>query len=345
MTQRHTWVLSRRAFIAAEAKRCGDAIGRASAPILTLAPQPQSLRSDRDEPWSNQEEFLAILAHELRNPLMPIRCALEVIDNARGDILVVERAHAIVKRQFALMVQLLDDMLAAGAVANGKMVINKESVDLHSVLKSAVEAVKPLIDAKQHKLELLLPLTPVHLQADATKLTQIVTNLLTNAVKYTPAGGFIRLSAQRDGERGEVQVRVLDTGIGIAATQLHRIFDMFVRGNDPNAESCARAGHRARVGASAGDSAWRQHQCRIAMGRDLAQSSCLRCQVERGKRTTINLRSAPVLSVLSVARRYSSITRFLRHTSSSALNLSSADTCSSDSTSRKSDSRRDLTIV
>lgn len=229
-------------FIAAESKRCGDAMDRVWAPFLTLTPQPQGLRSVADEPWSNREEFLAILAHELRNPLMPIRCALEVIDNAPGNTLVVARAHAIVKRQFALMVRLLDDMLAAGAVASGTMGLNKESVDLHSVLKSAVEAVQPMIDAKQHKLELLLPLTPVHLQADETKLTQIVTNLLTNAVKYTPAGGLIRLSAQGDGERGEVQVRVLDTGIGIPPAELHRIFDMFVRVNDPNEASCAGLG-------------------------------------------------------------------------------------------------------
>jgi len=285
-------------FIAAEAKRYGDAMGRASAPFLALSTQPQSLRSAADEPWSSRGEFLAILAHELRNPLMPIRCALEVIDNARGDTLAVARAHAIVKRQFALMVRLLDDMLAAGAVANGQMVLNKESIDLHSVLKSAVEAVKPLIDAKQHKLELLLPLTPVHLQADGTKLTQIVTNLLTNAVKYTPAGGRIRLSAQGDGKRGEVQVRVLDTGIGIPPTELHRIFDMFVRVTDPNAESCVGLGiglALARHLATLHGGSISVHSAGPGLGSEFVLT--LPVEPERSA-STINLRSAPVLSAL-----------------------------------------------
>ena len=227
-------------FLVAEAERSGDAMRRGRAPSLRLALQAQSLRPVADEQWPNREEFLAILAHELRNPLMPIRCALEVIDNARGDPLVVERAHAIVKRQFAQMVRLLDDMLAAAA--HGSVVLHKESLDLRSVLNSAVEAVKSLIDAKQHKLELQLPLEPVPLQADGTKLTQIVINLLTNAVKYTPAGGLIRLSAQRDDERGEVQVRVMDTGIGIPAKELHRIFDMFVRVDESNPDSHAGLG-------------------------------------------------------------------------------------------------------
>jgi signal transduction histidine kinase len=134
------------------------------------------------------------------------------------------------------------------------------------------------------------------LQADAIKLTQIVTNLLTNAVKYTPAGGFIRLSAQRDGERGEVQVRVLDTGIGIVATQLHRIFDMFVRGNDPNAESCAGLG----IGLALARQLATLHGGSISVHSDgpgLGSEFVLTLPGERRERTTINVRSAPVLSV------------------------------------------------
>jgi two-component system, sensor histidine kinase len=140
------------------------------------------------------------------------------------------------------MVRLLDDMFDAAAIARGGIVVRKERIDLHGVLKCAVEAVKPLMDAKQHQFELLLPLTAVHLQADETKLTQIVTNLLTNAVKYTPSGGRIRVSAQGDGERGEVQVLVRDTGIGIPSAQIHRIFDMFARVEDGHAERCPGLG-------------------------------------------------------------------------------------------------------
>ena len=173
---------------------------------------------------------------------MPIRCALEVIENAKGDAAKVEQAYAIVKRQFAHMVRLLDDMFDEAAIARGGIVVRKERIDLHGVLKCAVEAVKPLMDAKQHQFELLLPLTAVHLQADGTKLTQIVTNLLTNAVKYTPSGGRIRVSAQGDGERGEVQVLVRDTGIGIPSGQIHRIFDRFARVEDGHAERCRGLG-------------------------------------------------------------------------------------------------------
>lgn len=221
---------------------CEEAFGPVRDLFFPLAKQLQSSRSVGDKSWRSKEEFLAILAHELRNPLMPIRCALEVIDRAKGDALAVERAYAIVKRQFAQMVRLLDDMLDAGSVAHGRIVLRKERIDLHAVLKSAVEAVNPLIDAKQHKLEVELPLTPVHLHADGVKLTQIVTNLLTNAAKYTPLGGRIRLSAQRDSELGEVRVRVLDTGIGIPAAELHRIFDMFARVDDAHAERCEGLG-------------------------------------------------------------------------------------------------------
>jgi signal transduction histidine kinase len=204
--------------------------------------QLQSSRSVGDKSWRSKEELMAILAHELRNPMMPIRCALEVIDRAKDDARAVARAYAIVKRQFAQMVRLLDDMLDAGSVAHGRIVLRKECIDLHGVLNSAVEAVKPLIDAKQHQLELELPLTPVHLHADGVKLIQIVTNLLTNAAKYTPSNGRIRLSAQRDSQRGEVWVRVLDTGIGIPAAQLHRIFDMFARVDDAHGECCEGLG-------------------------------------------------------------------------------------------------------
>ena len=98
------------------------------------------------------------------------------------------------------------------------------------------------MDAKHHSLELMLPLTPVHLQADETKLTQIITNLLTNAAKYTPSGGQIRLFAQEDAESGRVLVRVRDTGIGIPAAELHRIFDMFARVEDGNLQRSAGLG-------------------------------------------------------------------------------------------------------
>ena len=192
---------------------------------------PRGLGQDMDE-------FLAVLAHELRNPMMPIRCALEVISRAKGDAEAVDRAHAIIERQFAQMVRLLDDLFDVAKMASGKVSLRKEQTELNGALRSAVEAVQPLIAAKQHVLELALPLAPVHLDADRVRLTQIVTNLLTNAVKYTPTGGRIRLSACVDSQGGDVQVRVLDTGIGIPATELERIFEMFARVDGEGGKRC-----------------------------------------------------------------------------------------------------------
>ena len=285
-------------FLAAQAERCVDVLRRSLMPSLPCTPEPHGSRPIADAQWHSKDDFLAVLAHELRNPLMPIRCALAVIENAKGDAARVEQAYAIVKRQFAHMVRLLDDMFDAAAIARGGIVVRKERIDLHGVLKCAVEAVKPLMDAKQHQLELLLPLTAVHLQADETKLTQIVTNLLTNAVKYTPSGGRIRVSAQGDGERGEVQVLVRDTGIGIPSAQIHRIFDRFARLEDGHAERCRGLG----LGLALSRELASLHGGSITAHSDgpgLGSEFVLTLPVEGGSSaSTINLRSAPPLSVL-----------------------------------------------
>ena len=132
-------------FLAAQAERCVDALRRSVTPILPCTPEPHGSRPIADAQWHSKDEFLAVLAHELRNPLMPIRCALEVIENAKGDAARVEQAYAIVKRQFAHMVRLLDDMFDEAASRAAEIVVRKERIDLHGVLKCAVEAVKPLM--------------------------------------------------------------------------------------------------------------------------------------------------------------------------------------------------------
>ncbi|MGZ9075355.1 MAG: sensor histidine kinase, partial [Burkholderiaceae bacterium] len=143
-----------------------------------------------------------------------------------------------------------------------------------------------------------LPLAPLHLRADGTRLTQIICNLLTNAVKYTPAGGRIQLAAQEVHERSEVEVRVLDTGIGIPAAELHRIFDMFVRVNDLNAESCAGLG----IGLALARQLATLHGGSITAHSDgpgLGSEFVLTLPVAGGgSASAINLRSAPVLAVL-----------------------------------------------
>lgn len=290
------------------------------------------------DPERRKHEFLAVLAHELRNPMLPIQCALEVIGKASSGEPAIKQAHAIISRQFAQMVRLLDNMLDVSTMARGKLVLRKERIDLHEVLKSAVEAVRPLINQKQHELELMLPLAPLHLRADGTRLTQIICNLLTNAVKYTPAGGRIRLAAQEVHERSEVEVRVLDTGIGVAAAEVTHIFEMFARVDAEQAEPCGGLG----IG--------------LALSRELAarHGGSITVQSDgpgHGAEFILTLPAdatadgGPGTEVAQEARGYSSMTRFLRHTSSNARNLSRAETSSLDSTSKKSDSRRDLTIV
>jgi PAS domain S-box-containing protein len=174
-----------------------------------------------------KDEFLAILAHELRNPLAPLRNGLQVMKLAAGNPAAVEQARGMMERQLLQMVRLIDDLLDVSRITRGKLQLRKERVELASVVRSAVEGSRPLIEASGHQLTIILPPEPVHLDADPTRLAQVFGNLLTNAGKYTDRGGHIWLRAERHG--GEVVVSVRDTGIGIAAEHLPRVFEMFAQ--------------------------------------------------------------------------------------------------------------------
>jgi PAS domain S-box-containing protein len=171
-----------------------------------------------------KDEFIALLAHELRNPLAPIRNGLEVI-RLSNDRAVRERSQAMMDRQLAHMVRLIDDLLDVSRINRSKMELRRSRVTLSEVVASAVETARPLVDEAGHELTVSLPAATVRLDADLTRLSQVFSNLLTNSAKYTPRGGRIWLSA----ERGEavVVVSVRDTGIGIPAGSLGTIFDMF----------------------------------------------------------------------------------------------------------------------
>ncbi len=143
-----------------------------------------------------KDEFLAMLAHELRNPLAPIRNALQIMRLAAGDPAAVERALDVMERQAQQLVRLVDDLLDVTRIARGKIELRKEPVPLASVVESALETSRPLIKAAGHELIVSLPQEPVWLHADSARLAQVVSNLLNNAAKYTPAGGCIRLSAE-----------------------------------------------------------------------------------------------------------------------------------------------------
>jgi PAS domain S-box-containing protein len=181
------------------------------------------IRADR-----RKDEFLATLSHELRNPLAPIRTGLHLLRTSLDPADAVE-IREMLDRQCSHMVRLVDDLLNVSRISSDKLLLRTERVQLQNVVEAAVEASRPIIEESGHVLELDLAEQPIWLAADPTRLSQIITNLLTNAAKYTPRGGRIQLSA---GQRGqEVFVRVKDTGLGIPPDMLADVFEMFTQVN------------------------------------------------------------------------------------------------------------------
>ena len=172
-----------------------------------------------------KDDFIALLAHELRNPLAPIRNGLQVLRLASGDIDAIAQARAMMDRQLSHMVRLIDDLLDVSRISRNKMELRCERMLLADVVSTAVETARPMIEAAGHELKISLPPRPIFLDADPTRLAQVLSNLLTNSAKYTERGGKIHLSAER--RNGELVVTVRDNGIGIPATSLASIFDMF----------------------------------------------------------------------------------------------------------------------
>jgi signal transduction histidine kinase/ActR/RegA family two-component response regulator len=172
-------------------------------------------------------EFLAMLAHELRNPLAPIRNALQVLRLAPRDTGPGLVAMDMMERQVGHVVRLVDDLLDVSRISRGTIELRKEIVELSSVVNQAAEAFRPLCDRMGHELKVTLPTEPTYLDADPTRLAQVVGNLLNNACKFTERGGRLRLVVERVGTRAIL--RVLDTGIGLAADHLPRIFEMFMQ--------------------------------------------------------------------------------------------------------------------
>jgi signal transduction histidine kinase/ActR/RegA family two-component response regulator len=180
----------------------------------------EALEADR-----KKDEFLAVLAHELRNPLAPIRNATQLLKAPRTDAGVREWATNIVERQVQTMAWLLDDLLDLSRITRGKLTLHKQRVKLPSIIENAIEIARPLIDARQHVLEVYQPQEAVELDADPLRLTQVVSNLLTNAAKYTDRGGRIELNASIEGSSLRLAVR--DSGIGLAPESLKGLFEMF----------------------------------------------------------------------------------------------------------------------
>lgn len=174
-----------------------------------------------------KDEFLAMLAHELRNPLAPIRNALGIL-RLRGPVdPLLSQAHDMMERQVGQLVRLVDDLLDVSRITSGKIKLQKEQVELRHVVQVALDTSKPLVQERRHELIVQLPQEDVRIQADPARLSQILSNLLKNAAKYTPPGGQIRLTAELI--NGEVIIKIRDTGIGIDAAMLPRVFDLFAQ--------------------------------------------------------------------------------------------------------------------
>jgi signal transduction histidine kinase len=190
--------------------------------------EAEQLRASAEAANRTKDEFLAMLGHELRNPLAPILTALQLMNLKGGDTLLKERS--IMERQVRHLVRLIDDLLDVSRVARGKIELRRKLVDLADVVASAVEAATPLLEERQHQF-----VVNVHrgllIDGDPTRLTQVVMNVVTNAAKYTQPGGRIEIHAGLDHE--QIEIRVKDNGIGISAEMLPRIFDMFTQERQP----------------------------------------------------------------------------------------------------------------
>ena len=185
----------------------------------------RQLAADLSEADRRKDDFLATLAHELRNPLAPIRNGLQLMKLAHAQPAVVEHARQMMERQLTQMVRLVDDLMDVSRINLGKLELRKERLTLATVVNSAVETSRPLIEQMGHGLTISLPEQPLMVDADLTRLAQVFMNLLNNAAKYSDRGGHIHLNAELDGR--EAVVTVTDTGIGIDADELPRIFGMF----------------------------------------------------------------------------------------------------------------------
>jgi PAS domain S-box-containing protein len=193
--------------------------------ISRLKQSEEALR-DADR---RKDEFLATLAHELRNPLAPIRHAVRILDSPAADAAQRRWGREVIARQVRHMAWLLDDLLDVSRITRGQLDLKKDYVELRSIVDMAIETARPLIEAKHHTMTIDLPAVAVKLEADPLRLSQVISNLLTNAAKYTDAGGQITLAARIEGD--ELVISVKDTGIGLSAATIPGLFTMFSQVN------------------------------------------------------------------------------------------------------------------
>jgi PAS domain S-box-containing protein len=223
--------------IACSAAPVQDPDGHIRGAVLIFRDESDRRRTERALRDADQrkDEFLATLAHELRNPLAPISAGLALLEYSVDDRQTIDELRSMMQRQTEHMVRLIDDLLDVSRITRGKLELRRSHVELTNVVRNAVEAIQPLIDEAQHQLTLRLPDEPILLYADAGRLTQVFTNLLNNAAKYTPRQGRVELTAWRTG--AEVTVSVSDSGVGIPSDKLDDVFEMFAQVHETNESS------------------------------------------------------------------------------------------------------------
>jgi signal transduction histidine kinase/CheY-like chemotaxis protein len=201
----------------------GELVDAFNAMLAEVGRRSEAMReADR-----RKDEFLATLAHELRNPLAPIRNALEIIKIAGDDPVKSRMAREMMQRQVGQMVRLVDDLLDVSRITTGKLAVRKSVFDLHGAIHDAVETARPFIESRGQELQLDIARTPIAVEGDRTRLAQVFSNLLNNAAKYTETQGRIRLAVRQEGD--DAVVSVSDNGIGLTPEAMGRIFEMFVQ--------------------------------------------------------------------------------------------------------------------
>ena len=189
---------------------------------ITMRKRAEEVLKEEDR---RKDQFIALLAHELRNPLAPLRSGLEIMRLASGDAHAVSQARNMMERQLGHMVRLIDDLLDISRITQNKMELRRSRILLTDAINSAIETARPSIEAAGHQFTVSMPSQPIRIDADLTRLAQVFSNLLTNSAKYTEQGGQIWLTVSQNG--GEAIISIRDTGIGIPRGDLARIFEMF----------------------------------------------------------------------------------------------------------------------
>jgi signal transduction histidine kinase/CheY-like chemotaxis protein len=213
-----------------------DLLARQAADLIERAKAEEALRKADQR----KDEFIATLAHELRNPLAAIRTATSVLGSTSNTPPHVDEMTAVIDRQSTQLVRLIDDLLDISRISRGVMTLKLKDIDVGGIVRQTVADARPACEGKGLKLSITSPPWPILVNVDRVRIAQVVSNLLHNAFQFTPAGGEIRVTVERDGDRAVLRVK--DTGVGIPKRQLAHVFEMFAQGDQPPVHRAAGLG-------------------------------------------------------------------------------------------------------